>query len=258
MTHDVIAIDEQEKQIAVPQSDTLNYLAIISQAARDPSVDTNKMQAILDMKREEEDREAKRAFNRAMVAAKREMKPVIRNLRNDHTKSNYADLMSIADQVDPIIEANGLAITYGTAPCERDGYYTMIADLLHEDGHEKQYRADIPIDAVGIQGSKNKTATHAFGSTTTYGRRYMKLMIFDIATKDDDGNGAQVSPKTLSEKQLSELRDLLADLGREEGKFVQYLNAQKWPGETLEDMSEDVFAPAKKLLEGFKAKEAVQ
>ena len=42
-----------------------------------------------------------------------------------------------------------------------------------------------------MKGTQNKTATHAFGSTMSYGRRYLKLMIFDVATTDeDDGNAA--------------------------------------------------------------------
>lgn len=233
----------EERSTEVESAEPINPVVLIAQAARDPQVDTDKMRAIIDMKREEEDRDAKRAFNRAFVAAKKEIKPIARNQYNEQTKSNYTDAMAIADVVDPIIEKHGLALTYGTEPCDRDGYYRMVCDLLHEDGHEKRYEADIPIDSAGIKGTVNKTPTHAFGSSMTYGKRYIKMMIFDIATKDDDGNGASEEP-IIDENQVQKLRGQLQATETEEALFCKFC---KIP--TLEDMPLSKFEPAMKRLQ---------
>src|SRR6056297_1740005 len=226
----------------VVQSD-VDPVVLIAQAARDKNVDTDKMRAIIDMKREEEDRAAKLAFNRAFVAVKREIKPIVRNQRNEQTKSNYADAERIADMVDPIMDKHGFAITYGTEPCDREGFYRMIADLLHEEGHEKRYTADIPNDNAGIKGTVNKTPTHAFGSSTTYGKRYMKMMIWDIATKDDDANAADAEP-AIDENQLQKIRGQLQATDTDEALFCKFC---KIP--TLEDMPLSKFQPAMTRLQ---------
>lgn len=238
---DTAIIEAPQSEVAIHEE--VSPLVLIAQAARDPQVDTEKMRAIIDMKREEEDRDAKRAFNRAFVAAKKEIKPIVRNKRNDQTSSNYADAMAVADVVDPIIEKHGLALTYGTEPCDREGYYRMVCDLLHEDGHEKRYEADIPIDKAGIKGTVNKTPTHAFGSSMTYGKRYIKMMIFDIATKDDDGNGASEEP-TIDENQLQKLRGQLQATETDEALFCKFC---KIP--TLEDMPLSKYEPAMTRLQ---------
>lgn len=232
----LVETEQGSTDLAAPEP--MNPVALIAQAARDPHVDTDKMRAIIDMKREEEDRAAKLAFNRAFVAAKREIKPIVRNQRNDQTKSNYADAMAVADAVDPIMDKYGFAITYGTEPCDREGFYRMVADLMHEDGHEKRYTADIPNDQTGMKGTANKTATHAFGSSTSYGKRYMKMMIWDIATKDDDGNGASEEP-TIDADQVQQLRGQLTATETEEALFCKFC---KIP--TLEDMPLSKFQPA--------------
>ena len=158
------AMIESKSEVAVQDDDTPQLMNVIAQAARDPQVDVSKMDALLRMKREEEDRDAKRAFNRAFVACKREVGPVFRNKYNEQTKSRYADAAAVADVVDPIQERHGFSITFGTGHTDRPGYYLMVADLLHEEGHEKRYEAEIPEDKTGIKGTVNKTATHAFGS----------------------------------------------------------------------------------------------
>lgn len=234
-------IEAPDREVAV-QSEGIQYVALVAEAVRDPNVDTDKMRAILDMKREEEDREVKRAFNRAFVAAKRDIKPIVRNKRNEQTKSNYADAIAVADVVDPIMDKHGLALTYGTEPCEIDGFYRMVADLVHEDGHEKRYTADIPNDNAGIKGTVNKTPTHAFGSSTTYGKRYMKMMIWDISTKDDDGNGANEEP-VIGADQVQQIRGQLLATETDEALFCNFC---KIP--TLEDMPLSKFNPAMQRL----------
>lgn len=245
-----LATTEQRRDVAVHDDQPMELMQVIAQAARDPQVDVTKMQALLQMKREEEDRDAQRSFNRAFVRCKAAIKPIYAKERNQQTNSNYADAKALAAVVDPLMDKHGFAITYGTAPCSRDGYYTMVADLLHEDGHEKRYTADIPEDKTGIKGSVNKTDTHAFGSSMTYGKRYMKLLIWDIATTDDDGQRAGVaSDGPMTEQQVSHLRRLIKEAGGEEAAFVEYLRTQKVPGETLEDMPFEAYGPARAALE---------
>lgn len=239
---------EERRDVAVRDNDTPELMSVIAQAARDPNVDVSKMEALLKMKRDEEDRDAKRIFNRAFVRCKAEIKPVFANKDNRQTSSKYADALSLAHTIDPIMDKYGFAITYGTAPCDRQGYYRMVADLLHEDGHEKRYEADIPEDKAGIKGTQNKTSTHAFGSSMTYGKRYMKLLIWDIATTDDDGQAAGRDEGTMTEQQVGHLRRLIGQTDLSEEKFIEYLHSQNVPGDTLEDMPFSAYENAQRAL----------
>jgi hypothetical protein len=240
-------IERNEGEVAV-QGDPI--FALIERAATDPNFDVAKMEKLLEMQERQQANNAKAAFNRDFVAAKKAIKPLVRNKRNDQTKSNYVDLEAVADAIDPILADHGFAPTFGTAVSDMEGHYKMVCDLLHEDGHERHYEANIPVDACGIKGSRNKTDTHAFGSSTTYGRRYLKLMIFDIATKDDDGNAASPQPETLGPEEMTILDDLIRKSGVNRADFFKYAKV-----EGMADIHLKNFEPLKKILEAKLPKE---
>jgi hypothetical protein len=75
----------------------------------------------------------------------------------------------------------------------------MICDVTHSGGFTKRYESEIPYDLAGSGGKVNKTKVQAFGSTTTYGRRYMEMLIFNIATADNDGNAPRPPRKSSAE-----------------------------------------------------------
>src|SRR5688572_4050692 len=61
-----------------PVSEGDAMLALFERMARDPQIDPARIQEFLRMKREEEDRQAVRAFNAAMAAAKAEFEPIVK------------------------------------------------------------------------------------------------------------------------------------------------------------------------------------
>lgn len=193
MTDAAVVAQIKGPAMALPAAQPDESTAIISmieRAARDPAVDIDKMQRLFEMHERIEQRRAETAFNAAMAAAQAELGPVAKNVRNTHTNSKYADLDAVYEACQPIITKHGFGKSFGTGNSERgDGFVKMICDVTHTAGFCKRYESDMPIDAAGSQGKVNKTPIQAFGSTTTYGRRYMTLLIFDVVTMDDnDGN----------------------------------------------------------------------
>lgn len=239
-----LAKHEGGGQVVAPVADTNSFLAFIAEAARDPAVDVSKMERLFEMRERMIDRQAHLDFNAALKRAKAEMPAVLKNKYNEQTKSHYANLESVSDAMDPIITANGFSLTFGTAPTALEGHYLVTCTLAHEGGHEKNYEAPIPIDSAGIKGTANKTLTHAFGSTMSYGRRYLKMMIFDVKTTDDDGNGAGPSGSVfLSDEQIEDLEALIKETGTDRVKFLAYLKEQ-----SLESMPAAKFGNAKGAL----------
>ena len=190
---DLTIASEDHAPAVVQNTDPM--LSMMERVALNPDADVAKMQALLDMRRSEEDRVAERAFDAAMASAQNEMLPVVRDKNNDQTRSKYATLEAISRAIKPLWTKHGFSLSFGTGDNAPEGHHRVICRVSHAAGHHRDVKADIPVDDKGMQGKVNKTGTHAFGSTVSYGRRYLTMMIFDIATgDDDDGNMAGRAP----------------------------------------------------------------
>lgn len=240
-----------------PMSEGAALMRMLENAARDPAVDIEKMERAAALVERREQRQAEAAFNTAMAAAQFEMTPVAKNARNSQTNSNYADIGALADAITPIYTKHGFGPSFGTDTSPIPGYIRIVCDLSHSAGFSRRYHIDLPLDNAGIAGEVNKTDTHAIGSTLTYGRRYIKLMMFDIATKDDkDGNkpkaaAAQVDDAPISDEQAAIIRNRITakpdvhDINR----FLNFLKV-----ESLSDLMARDFRRAMALLEGQEKK----
>lgn len=182
-----------EEGSAVSENAPVNLIEIISRVASDPNCDIDKMERLLQMQERLVEREAEIAFNEAMQAAQLDMPQVLRDAKNDQTNSKYARLETIDKTIKPVIAKHGFSMSFGTEDSPNKDHYRVTCIVSHIGGFSRNYHADIPADNAGMKGTKNKTNTHAFGSSMSYGRRYLKLLIFDIATSDDDGNAADTT-----------------------------------------------------------------
>lgn len=236
-----------EQHEVAPAGDPI--LAAILAAARDPQVDIAKIRELKAMYNEERDYHAEQEFNRAMQAAQAEMGPVARDRSNDQTNSNYATIEAIAAAITPIYTKHGFSMSFGQGDTDRAGHLRVTGTLKHNGGWSTDHFADVPIDATGMKGSKNKTDTHAFGSTMSYGRRYLKLLVWDIATKDDDGNAAG-SGAAITQDEAATITARIEEVGADEAAFCSYMGVEK-----ITDLPAKQFARAMQAL-GAKARQA--
>lgn len=228
-------------------------LDMIQRLATDPSADVDKLERLIALherttdKRRQVDREE--AFNAAMVAAQAEMGPVVRDRHNDQTRSRYATLDAIARAIAPIYTSHGFAPTFGEADSPIEGHLRITCTLMHSSGGFRDYHTDLPMDQAGIAGKVNKTALHARGSTKSYGRRYLLLDIFNVATADDDGNaGGAGQIETINADQFRELKALIEEMDCE-AAFLAHAQV-----EALHELPARHFAQAKQMLVSRKRK----
>ena len=172
-----------------------SLLQAITQAVSLHHVDLDKVERLYAMHKEVREQEAKAAFFDAMARAQSRIQPVVRNRDNDHTRSTYADIAAVCDAIVPLYTSEGLAVSFDTVTKDETdpiaaGEYRTVAIVTHRQGHQREYHIDLALDDAGAQGTKNKTKVQAKGSTTSYGRRYLLLMIFNVSTKDDDDGNA--------------------------------------------------------------------
>jgi len=198
MTNAALAERTETRQVASPvtTNESTAMLTMIQRAATDPAFDADKMQKMMEMYERHTDRTAAAAFNAAMVRAQAEIGPVFRDKFNAQTNSAYAALESIDRKISPVYTLHGFSLSFGTGDSPLVGHIRTVCDCMHEAGHTKTYHVDLPIDSAGIKGSVNKTGVHASGSTFSYARRYLTMMIFNVVltNEDDDGNGAGPEP----------------------------------------------------------------
>lgn len=196
-------------EVPAPQAQPATLIHALAAAAADPRMDVAKIERLYAMHKEMMDRAAQEAFNDAMARAQAEIQPVAAKAINSHTSSAYAKLEAIDRVITPIHTKHGLSISYDTETKNEadpipDGYLRIVAIVAHSGGHSRRHHIDLPPDDVGSQGKTNKTKVQAIGSTNTYGRRYLKMMIFNVSTFDDrDGNSGRVAGgKAMDEKVL--------------------------------------------------------
>lgn len=202
-------------------SDTL---AMIATAARDPSVNVDKMERLLQMRDRAVAQEAEKQFNIAMSRLQSILPRVYRSSKSD--KGKYADLEAIDIATRDPITAHGFAESYGTAESHIPEHYRVTCLLSHVEGFSRPYQADMPISMKGPKGNDVMTPVHAFGSAMSYGRRYLKCLIFNIVLTNEDDNGKKTSQAdafTVSNDQIEEIRQLLTATKSNEAKFLEVM-----------------------------------
>ena len=247
-----------------PQADPM--IAMIERIALDPKIPLDRLEKMLDMKerledraREAADREAQRAYHVAMAACQANIPVVVKNKANNHTSSRYADLAAIEAQAMPIIHAHGFSVSFQPGGANKTGDHIILWEIGHSGGFTRSGSAVIPLDGTGMKDGTNKTDTQAFGSTMSYGRRYLLCMLFNISTGDDtDGNAAK-RPDTISADQFIILRDKLEEANMDQRKLFLSFGAKTPDLETLEEFPAKHFDQAVLRIDNFiRAKAATQ
>jgi hypothetical protein len=164
---------------------------MIERAARDPSIDVDKLDRLLLMRERENARVAEQTFNAALAEAQTAMHPVAADSDNPQTRSRYASYAALDRAVRPIYTRHGFALSFNTADAAGPEQARIVCDVCHAGGHTRRYHVDVPVDGKGARGGDVMTKTHAMGSGISYGMRYLLRMIFNLAIDhDDDGNAA--------------------------------------------------------------------
>ena len=233
-------------------SDVPPMVSMIERIIMDPSIPIERLERAVamhermeDRAREDRARQAEKAFFAAMSKCQEELPVVTKTRRNTHTNSTYADLAAIEEQAMPIIHKHGFGVLFQPAGYNSDGELQIKWKLTHDDGHSESDVAGIPVDGAGSKGTVNKTGTQAFGSTATYGRRYLLCMLFNISTGDDrDGNKVTPTGGPISEEQASKLRNLIEASGADITIFCE-----KWKIDAVPDLPASKFSEAYGSLE---------
>ena len=157
--------------------------------AIDKGIDISAMQQLFDMQRQFEADKAKREYAEAMRGLQGKLTTVIAKESNEQTRSRYANLAGVEALLRPLKHEFGFSSVFNTREDAPDGWVIGVCDVHHIGGHSTQHTLKLPLDDSGIKDNKNKTQVHAIGSSVSYIRRYLEMMIYNVVVSDEDDDG---------------------------------------------------------------------
>ena len=149
---------------------------------------------------------------KALAAFQQEVKPIFKGTKG--YGYSYADLPTIFDKINPLLEKHGLGFTQLINTHEEDNYLNTI--IFHvESGETLESNTLIP--QVNL---KNMNDYQSFGSGVSYFRRYCISSCLGLVTdKDTDAAGEQV--QVVKKEKLNTKRFADALIAVQEGKITK-------------------------------------
>lgn len=197
MTTGIVKTDDTPKEIQPvsvdPDAPLMVQIMQLSQQEVKPDVEYIK--GLLAIKKEIDADEARKAYALAFAAAQADIGGVVKTRKNNQTNSMYAGLDDVIEMSKKVCATHGFSIPFSEGVTEVKEHIRVCATVLHKDGHKEPYHYDVPLGGKGIQGKVNMTAIHAKATSVSYGQRYLLCMIWNIPTKDTDGNPPPPPPK---------------------------------------------------------------
>lgn len=229
-------------------SETTTILDMIERFARDPSVDLQRLERLMDLHERVTARNAKAAYAEALSAMQPKL-PIIQergriDIGKGHKAQSYALWEDINEQIMPVLAEHGFAMSFRTG-LAGDGRITVTGILSHRAGHQEETMMVLPHDSSG-----SKNAVQAIGSSTSYGKRYTACALLNISSRgeDDDGKAGGGDP-AIDDEQIKKIQQLIVETASDIPRFCRYMKVSK-----IEDIRAKNFDQAIAALEDKKRK----
>jgi len=245
------------------QSPATLYQAII-QAARDPSIDAEKMKTLVDLQMQVEANEARKAFTRAFNALQEELPVINKDGIIDHgegttakgnkkLKTKWATYPNIMSVCRPLLRKHGFTLSNVIEPAADASRIVVVGYLEHIDGHARISRFPLGIDTTG---SKNNQ--QGWGSSQQYGMRYNAIALLNIvseAQQDLDNDGYKKKDDVIDVVRMisaAEVEELKLEIDGTDLTEARVCGG--YDVESFKDIPAGKFAEVKRALKAYKAK----
>lgn len=157
----------------------------------------------------------------ALISAKKQFSKAKKSGTNTHLSANYANLTDVLDAVEPALNEHGLMVSQYMLDTSTDASMHLATRIIHESGQWMEFQYNMPIE---------KKTAQAYGSTTSYARRYALAAVLSITQTDDDAEVAKRSvddfkimaqSKTTSEELRSVYTQAKGQLSPAEFKIIE-------------------------------------
>lgn len=182
----------------------------ICTAVTQPDFPMEKLEKLLDLRDRIVAAEARRAFDLDFPAMQGKL-PVINGTGKfgyskdpNDKKTPYAKWEDINPVITPVLSEYGFGLSFNIEQIDepKNPRVMIIGTLSHSGGYSKTAKVTLPIDPSG-----GKNQIQAYGSTLSYGKRYVAqfLVNFTVAFDRDDDDGAAGGARTITEEQAGEI-----------------------------------------------------
>jgi hypothetical protein len=240
-----------QRKVTLPSaaaSEAVSLLGMIERAAADPSLDLDRLERMYAMYEKATARAARSAYIAAVAKARADIPTLIKrgmittnekDARGNKTgqkvaQSKFVKWEDMVEAINPILEANGLLLTFRTSQEALDRV-SVSAVLAHVDGHEEQSQMALPIENGG---SKNNA--QGWGSSVSYGKRYTASALLNLVGRDEDNDGRGAC---VDEDQQGALMKRIGEVGQDIDGFLTLLGVP-----SLSDLPASSFQTAMNLL----------
>jgi hypothetical protein len=220
-------IVQPEIQSVPKLPETTSLLDVIVRAARDPEVQIDKMQALLNMHERIMAQQAEQAYTQAMNRVQANVPRVEKKRRilakGGGTRSKYAALEDIDEVLRPLTIKEGFALSYSTEDVPPKST-RIILTVKHQQGHQEHFMLVLPIEKTEFRSASQDAA-----ATVSFGKRLLRCMAFDVVTVDEDRDGADPPPDCITAEQVATIADLLrqCNIPQDNPSFLSWVGTDK-------------------------------
>lgn len=237
MSDTAVAIQDERPANDLALADQFDDMSLTfaQRVALDPSVDIERLKAIIEMEREVKDREAEKEFEAAFIVMQAEL-PAAKKNGSGQNDTKFAKLEDIQEAVRPILKEHGFGYRFKVE--DRENSIDVTCILSYRNGHKDTDTIRLPYDTGG-----QKNSTQARGSTVSYGKRYTLCNVLGIQLGGEDNDGGKpLSGDTLTDDQMATIRQKLETLNRTEDTFLQWAGQQGIGATELDGIAIENFA----------------
>lgn len=202
------------------------------------------LERLLAMQERYERNEARKAYEKAIAAARAKIGPIFKSaevrMGQGRPAYRYERLDDIEREVVPALSEHGLSYRWSTkVPESRPDLIVVTCRIAHKDGHFEESSLPGPHDTSGA-----KNPLQAIGSSVTYLCRItLKAALGLSATTDTDANEPV---ELVTEMEVAQLRRRIEDVGMTEERVCAHPDFKL---KRLEDMPASLFDRAMRKLD---------
>lgn len=221
-----VVVDNSVDQRSVPMSQpSMTPMQMLGHAVQQ-GMPIETLRELMQLKKEWEADEARKAFVTAMAAFKANPPEIVKDKHVSYTTSkgtteyDHATLGHLCVAIIKGLAPHGISHRWETA--QQDTRIKVTCVLTHSQGHSESVSLHSESDNSG-----GKNNIQAIGSAVTYLQRYTLLAATGLAALDQDDDGKGSDPvELISEKQAADLKALGEEVKADKDKFLAYMGVK--------------------------------
>jgi hypothetical protein len=183
---------------------------------------------LIALKREEDSRQSKIAFNKSFFRLKTELATM--NFycdkeakdRSGGVMYSYCSEEEISNKLEPVLFKHGFAMMFGQK--QQDSRIIAEITLIHSEGHEEKREYAVRSGATNAA----KDATQADTGSTTSAWRHLVIKMFGLKSRISEQGDARNIGAPISFDQAQTLREMVKETKSDEKAFLKFAGAPSY------------------------------